>query len=128
MNAQQLLRKAILLKAVDFKNIEPFKDGLSGDEIDKLYESYDRWNELADPWNEIRYSGIDCNLEATTWSRHYEVDSKAIKIDDKWIQFDYYYGGGKHGEPENFDYIENAIIVDCTEEQITITKYNFSEI
>lgn len=128
MNAQQLLRKAILLKAVDFENIVPFKENLSGDEIDRLYESYDRWNELADPWNEIRYSGIDCNLKATTWSRHYDVDSKAIKIDDKWIQFDYYYGGGKHSEPEYFDYIEHAKIVDCTEEQITITKYNFSEI
>lgn len=126
MNAQQLLRKAILLKAVQFKNIEPFKDGLSGDEIDKLYESYDRWNELADPWNEIRYSGIDCNLKPQTSSRYYEVDSKAIEIDGIWVQFDYYYGGGKFGEPEEFDYIENAKIVNCEKKEVVVTEYTFS--
>lgn len=127
MNAQQLLRKAILLKAVDFENIEPFKENLTGNEIDELYESYDRWDQLADPWNEIRYSGIDCNLKASTWSRHYEVDSKAIKVDGIWIQFDYYYGGGKHSEPEDFDFIHHAKIVNCEETRVTITKYDFSE-
>lgn len=127
MNAQQLLKKAILLKAVDFENIEPFSENLTGDQVDDLYDGYDRWDELADPWNEIRHSGVDCNLKASTWSRHYEVDSKAIKIDGVWVQFDYYYGGGKHGEPEEFDYIENAKIVNCKETQVTITKYDFSE-
>jgi len=33
MNAQQLLRKAILLKAVEFENIEPFREKLNGQEI-----------------------------------------------------------------------------------------------
>lgn len=127
--AQQLLRKAVLEKAMQFGNIKAERLSLfEPNEIDELYESYDRWGELADPWNEIRYSGVSCDLPATTWSRHYEVDSKAIKIDDIWVQFDYYYGGGKHSEPEDFDYIHHAKIVDCEETQVTVTQYNFSEI
>lgn len=126
MNAQQLLRKAILLKAVEFENIEHFEEGLTGDQINELYEQYDRWDELADPWNEVRYGGVDCDLPATTSSRHYEIDSKAIKIGDTWVQFDYYYGGGKHSEPEDFDYIHHAKIVNCEEEEVTVIKYKFS--
>lgn len=127
MNAQQLLQKAILLKAVEFGTIQSFDDGLGGDQVDELYNSYDRYDELADAWCEVRYDGIDCNLPTITSSRHYEVDAKAINIDGKWVKFDFYYGGGKHGDPDEYNYIEDAVIVDCTQEEITVIKYTFSQ-
>lgn len=129
MTAQQLLRKAVLEKAIHFGNIEPQRLSLfTGDEIDELYESYNRYDELNDAWNDVRHGGVACDLPALTWSRHYEVDSKAIKIDGIWVQFDYYYGGGKHSEPEDFDYIHHARIVNCEEVQVMTTQYNFYEI
>lgn len=128
MNAQQLLKKAILLKAVESKDIEPFNLNLSGDEIDSLYESYSENDELRDAWSEIRYSGIDAHeLSPVTFSGHYEIDVKAIKIDGVWVAFDFYYGGGKYGEPEDYAFIDDARIVSCEEKQITITAYNFSD-
>ncbi|CCH57766.1 hypothetical protein A323_gp58 [Acinetobacter phage AP22] len=128
MTAQQLIRKAILLKAVDFENIEPFSQSLDGAGIDKLYESYNEYDELNDPKNEIRYGQVDANLSAITWSRSYEIDVRAMKIDGVWVAWDFYYGGGKHGEPESFDWISNARIVNCEEIQVMTTQYDFSEI
>lgn len=128
MNAQQLLRKAILLKAVFFENIEPFNENLDGAAIDELYESYSENDELRDAWIEIRCSGIDAHeLSSVTFSGHYEIDVKAIKIDGIWVAFDFYYGGGKYGEPEDYNFIADARIVNCEEKQVTITAYNFSE-
>ncbi|UJQ43523.1 hypothetical protein [Acinetobacter phage vB_AbM_WUPSU] len=128
MTAQQLIRKAILLKAVDFENIEPFNQSLDGSGIDELYESYNEYDELNDPKNEIRYGQVDANLNAITWSRSYEIDVRAMKIDGVWVAWDFYYGGGKHGEPESFDWISNARVVNCEEIQVMTTQYNFSEI
>lgn len=128
MTAQQLIRKAILLKAVDFENIEPFNQSLDGAGIDKLYESYNEYDELNDPKNEIRYGQVEANLNPITWSRSYEIDVRAMKIDDVWVAWDFYYGGGKHGEPESFDWISNARIVNCEEIQVMTTQYDFSEI
>lgn len=128
MNAQQLLRKAILLKAVQFKNIEPFNEKLNGEEIDHLYESYNEYDELSDPISEIRCGGIYAsNIKAATFSRNYEIDVNAMKIDDVWVAWDYYYGGGKHGEPEGYDWISDARIVNCEEQEVVKTEYMFSE-
>ena len=128
MNAQQLLRKAILLKAVQFGNIEPFPDNLSSEKIDELWGCYDEYDELADPINEIRCSGIETKLRPTVNSRHYEVDSVAINIDGNWVEWPYLYGGGKHGEPEEYDWIGAARIVSCEEKEVTKIEYNFSDI
>lgn len=129
MNAQQLVHKAILEKAIHFGHIEPQRLSLfTPDEIDELYEESLEDGLLQDATNEIRYGEVDTNLSATTHSRHYEIDVKAMKIDGVWVAWDYYYGGGKHGEPEAFDWISNARIVDCEEVEVKRTEYIFSEL
>jgi len=128
MNAQQLLRKAILLKAVEFENIEPFREKLNGQEIDELYDGYNEYDELADPISEIRCSGIETNLRPMTSSRHYEVDSVAMNIDGFWVEWPYLYGGGKHGEPESYDWIGAARIVNCEEKEVLTIQHIFSEV
>lgn len=128
MNAQQLLRKAILLKAVQFENIEPFTENLTGEQVDTLWSCYDENDELADPISEIRCGGIYAsNIKAATFSRHYEIDVNAMKIEGVWVAWDYYYGGGKHGEPEAYDWISDARIVNCEEQEVVKIEYIFSE-
>lgn len=65
----------------------------------------------------FRDSGEECNLSPEHYSRHYEVDYVVRKIDDKWIGWHYYSGGGKHGEPEAFDWINDAKFVEVESEK-----------
>ena len=72
--------------------------------------------------------GLETNLTSKTSSRHYEIDVHAMQVDGVWVAWDYYYGGGKHGEPEAFDWISNARIVECEEKVVTKVEYNFKEL
>ena len=77
---------------------------------------------------ETRYGTEEPNLEPKTYSRHYEVEARAIKVEDVWVAWDFYYGGGKHGEPEAFDWISNTRIVECEEKVVTKVEYTFKEL
>lgn len=133
MTAQELIYKMFLVKAssvnenineiiAETQACESFEDI-----FDELLDS-----EFSDDLYEVRY---DCrygdqvvlDLEPKTSSRHYEIEVRASKIDGVWVAWDFYYGGGKHGEPEAFDWISNARIVDCEERVATKTEYVFKE-
>ena len=72
--------------------------------------------------------GISTELTPKTSSRHYEIDVVVRNIDGVWVAWDFYYGGGKFGEPESFDWISNARIVNCEENVVTKVEYIFKEI
>ena len=93
------------------------EDYLEGEYVeDAVYEAtYD-----------YRHTGEECNLSPKHYSRHYEVDFVVAEIDDKWVGWHYWYGGGKHGEPEAIDWIEDAEFVDIeSEEEVVIVKRVF---
>lgn len=69
----------------------------------------------------FRDSGEECNLPPTEGSRYYEVDFVIKKIDDKWIGWHYWYGGGKHGEPEAIDWVGDAVFVNLKSEEEILT-------
>ena len=55
---------------------------------------------------------LDCE-----WSRHYESKGVAAEMwDGSWVGWTYWYGGGKHGEPEAIDWMEDAYEVEMREE------------
>lgn len=99
------------------------------------HDSYqDLWfhlKEIYDCCYDIEYEireGMETNLHPKTSSRHYEIDVHAVQVDGVWVAWDYYYGGGKHGEPEAFDWISNARIVECEEKVVTKIEYKFKEV
>jgi hypothetical protein len=48
------------------------------------------------------------------------------EIDGKWVGWNYWYGGGKHAEPEDIDWIGNAEFVKVqSEEVVTVVKRTF---
>ena len=126
MTPQQKLKHAILLKAVDHETIA--NPGLiTADNVDELYENNDEDHELQDAREEIRCSGEETGLECD-WSRHYESDAVAAQMPDgTWVGWTYWYGGGKHGEPEAVDWMSDAYDLSCTEEQVVTTKRTFTK-
>lgn len=129
MTPEQKLKHAILLLAAKQEYIT-LQDGLeiTSENVDELYDENDQDWELQDARNEIRCSGEETGIGAP-YSRHYESDSVAAQMPDgSWVGWTYWYGGGKHGEPEAVDWMEDAYDLSCTEKQVTITKREFTKI
>lgn len=130
LTAQELIYKHMVVEAYhasDDINFTDYPDFIS-------YENL--WEDLKSKINsdicylieyETRY-GMETNLHPKTSSRHYEIDVHAMQVDGVWVAWDYYYGGGKHGEPEAFDWISNARIVECEEKVVTKIEYKFREV
>lgn len=126
MTPEQKLKWAILLKAVAFEDIAD-PGAITDDNVDQLYEDHNQNWELQDARNEIRCSGQETSFP-TPLSRHYECDSVAAQMPDgSWVGWNYWYGGGKHGEPEAIDWINHAYDLTCTEEQVMTTKRTFTK-
>lgn len=101
-----------------------------GDLLEVIFEE----NEHDDAINEVRYeaeavSGIPewCHY---SWGRNYEVDVKAFILPDgRALAFCEMSGGGKHGEPNAYPWVNEAkfIKVAGVEERV-INTYKFEEI
>lgn len=103
---------------------------MSGEDLDQLYDetSHD------DAVNEVRYSAVDAHGVPSwchySWERNYEVDVKAFILPDgRALAFCEMSGGGKHGEPDSYPWVEEAkfIKVSGVEERV-IKTYKFEEI
>lgn len=99
---------------------------LSSDEkVQDLWEEFDC---LGDAESEIREGEVETNIPCD-YSRHYESKSVAMQcVDGSWVGWTYWYGGGKHGEPEAIDWMEDAYYLDCVEEQKMVTVRQFSKV
>lgn len=123
MTPEQKLKYAILELSYIW-NDEEISKTLTGDEVDELWDYAD---DITDAINEIRKSGEYTGLNAE-YSRHYESDAVAVQCPTgEWVGFTYWYGGGKHGEPEAIDWIEHAYDVECVEEEKVVTVRTFSK-
>lgn len=123
MNASQKLKHIILALAATWSG-EPLPE-VTAANIDDLYDEAD---DLQDAKYEIRSSGIETGLP-TQSSRHYECEEVAAQAPDgSWVGWTYWHGGGKHGEPEAIDWIEDAYELNVTEEQKMVTVRKFSKV
>ena len=130
LTAQELIYKQMIqVVSEDNSRITDFVS----EYVDK--EDYENiWYDIKSEFDEayeVEYemrNGVEIKLPPKTSSRHYEIDVHAMKVDGVWGAWDFYYGGGKHGEPEAFDWISNARIVECEEKIVTKVEYNFKEL
>ena len=84
------------------------------EEVDELWDEFDY---LCDAKSEIREGDVETDVPCD-YSRHYESKSVAMKcVDGTWVGWTYWYGGGKHGEPEAIDWMEYAYNLDVKEEE-----------
>lgn len=126
LTAVQKLKHLILLKMyeLDDKDTGNDFDDLTGEKIDNMYDESDGTNSRYDAMSEIREGTVKTSIPCPI-SRHYETDSVGMEyIDGTWIGWTYYYGGGKHGCPEDIEWIDDAYDIVCIGvEVITIKKF-----
>jgi hypothetical protein len=126
MTPQQKLKRAVILRGIELGDVERPAEEITAENVDSLFDELDEDYALQDAKNEVRSSGTKTNLECR-WSRHYESDAVAARMPDgSWIGWTYWYGGGKHGEPGEMNWIEDAYEVDCREEEKLIVVKTFS--
>lgn len=100
---------------------------LSGQEIDAAYDQLVESDEHWDAQGEVRGGEIETGLKCD-WSRHYESKAVAAQLPDgTWVGWTYWYGGGKHAEPEAVDWIDYAYDLKCIEEEKLVTVRTFSK-
>ncbi len=95
---------------------------MSASELEDWYYDNEGWGAKGD----LREGDVETDLPSKDYSRHYECKEVACKCGDKWVGWTYWYGGGKHGEPESIDWIADAYFLDCVEEEVTIVKQTFT--
>lgn len=117
MTPEQKLKWAIVSMARELLHQDPLPFHV--DDIDSIF--YDETNdfgcEMFDAECEIREGQIETNIEPDT-SRHYESKSVAMQFPDgSWVGWTYWYGGGKHGQPESIPWMDAAYDLKCTERE-----------
>lgn len=129
MTPEQKLKHAILICYANLYDHVRLPDCINAENIDAVYrEIYDADDgTIYDAINEIRSSGEETGLQCE-WSRHYESKAVAAKmLDGSWVGWTYWYGGGKHGEPEAVDWMDEAYDLACKEEEKLVVVRTFTK-
>lgn len=117
LTAPQKLKQWIIAKT--FPKLKILATPEEIDEIwesDKLGDEEDVQEALREKMCELRSGEHKTGLDAP-YSRNYESKSVASEmLDGTYVGWTYWYGGGKHGEPEAVDWIDDAYDVEMTEE------------
>lgn len=114
MTPTQKIKWLVLAKAAQWSGDEPPPYPCAI--VDTIYGAAWERDELHDAVSEVRGSGVDTDLDAE-WNYHYESKAVAGRLPDgTWVGWTYWYGGGKHGEPESVPWMEYAYDVTMREE------------
>jgi len=98
---------------------------ITEDDVDGLFDFYQ--DDLQDALYGLREGSVETNIPYE-YSRHYESKSVAVQTPDgSWVGWTYWYGGGKHGEPEAEPWMSKAYNLSCTEEQKLVTIQTFKK-
>ncbi|HFF2105783.1 hypothetical protein GHT56_21560 [Pseudomonas aeruginosa] len=126
MTPEQFIKLAILQTTARWDGTDIPSD-LTAEQVEARYEELVEQDAHWDARNDVRCGCVETNIEPD-YSRHYESKSVAAKINGRWVGWTYWYGGGKHGEPEAIDWMDQAYFLDCTEEERVVTIRTFSKL
>ena len=94
---------------------------------DEIIDLYDDSESALDIVYDFREGEVETDIPCEC-SRNYELKSVAAKMfDGSWVGWTYWYGGGKHGNPEEIPWMEYAYDLDCIEEEKLVTVRTFSK-
>ena len=92
-----------------------------------MVEAYESMRDM-DAANDIRCGQVGTNIEPE-WSRNFETKSVAYQLpDNTWVGWTYYYGGGKHANPECIDWITDSYELSCVEEEKVVIIQTFEKV
>lgn len=126
MTAEQKIKQEIIRLAIengDFnKDIPSYPD-----EVDEAYESLEESDLQWDYVYEYREGEVETDIP-TDFNRHYEQTSVAAEMPDgTWVGWTYWYGGGKHGNPEEIEWMPYAYYLECEEKEETVVVRKFKK-
>ena len=125
MTPEQKIKHAIL-KSVFEGNDKPVP-AVTDENVDDLWDDSEEEPGYWDARYEFREGEVETNVPSES-SRHYETKSvAAIMPDGTWVGWTYWYGGGKHGNPEEIEWMEDAYDLTCTEEEKVVTVRTFTK-
>jgi len=114
--------KATILMEADLHSMNGVRQEITDDNVDSLFELANQDWALQDSIEEFRTGGEASGLPCE-YSRHYESSAVARQVfDGSWVGWTYWYGGGKHGEPEAVDWMEHAYQLDVEEERLVVVR------
>lgn len=126
MTPELYLKRAAIEVCIKWEQITA-PDEYTPESIEKTWQVMVDAEVHYDSKNEVRCSGTGTNI-SPPFSRNYEADSVARCIDGVWIGWTYWYGGGKHGEPEAMEWMGDAYFLDLfSEETVTTVKRLFTK-
>lgn len=126
LTAENKLRQEIINLHYKWEQLQPI-NLTSNEEVASLYDDLYENDHLWDAISETRCGEYETHIDCD-YSRHYESKSVAMQcVDGSWIGWTYWYGGGKHGEPEAIDWIEYAYDLDVKEEEKKIIVREFTK-
>ena len=130
MTPYQKLKHLIIEKSaqVDEEIYVPFP--IISSNIDEIYDEL--FDNYADTMSDISYELREGEVETDIlcdYSRHYETKSVAVKtLDGSYVGWTYFFGGGKHSEPEAVPWKEYSYNLDCHEEEKLVVVRTFKKI
>lgn len=93
---------------------------------DRIEDAYDELDEDAKQnyLSELREGEYETDIPKE-YCRYYETKSMAIEaLDGSWVGFTYYFGGGKHSNPEEIEWMEDAYDLNMVaKEEVVVVKY-----
>lgn len=96
--------------------------------IDAAWEALDATSDgscwLHEAMSDVRCSGTPTGLP-TQSSRHYECKEVAAYLGGRWVGWTYWYGGGKHAEPESVDWVGEAYFLEVEEDRRVVLVRTF---
>lgn len=111
LTAVEKLKQYILFTALD----QTFPCN-TPEEIGAKWEIASQEDDFSDAMNEVRGGDVETDIEPDTCG-YYESKSVATKmLDGTWVGWTYYFGGGKHAEPGEIEWIDYAYDLDVREE------------
>lgn len=131
MTAPQLLEAEIIFMTY----LDLMRDGeitsavnINAENIGEVFEQFqqDHDDYMYENMYALRESGKPSNIKCEQYSRYYELEEVAYQTKTgHWIGWTYWHGGGKHGEPEDIDWIPHAYFLDIVAEKQVI-EYQFA--
>lgn len=127
MTPQQAI-KYIIIADICHRNGADIAADMTGEMVDAVYDAAvqdgDHWDAESQAREGEVETGLDCPL-----SRYYVAKAVASKVPNGlWVGWTYWYGGGKHSEPEDLPWMESAYFLECAEEERMVTVRSFSRI
>jgi hypothetical protein len=125
MTPENMIKKEILIQAIACENFKCAEE-INKDNIEDLYLEFTKSDLHWDYVSEFRSGFVETEMHSP-YSRNYESKAVARQMSDgSWVGWTYWYGGGKHSEPEAINWMSDAYFLDCKEEEKTIIVQTFS--